>query len=477
MQIELGYIHLIGILALYAAAAASAVHAIMDTRTSQGAVAWAIGLMAFPILILPIYLFFGRRKFVGYIDRRRSAVAELHHKESLGPLPRPDTGHLAEYQLGFVQALEELAGMPFTKGNGVRLLIDGPDTFQAIFDAIDGADRFVLIQFYTIRDDGLGQRLAGVAKRAAARGVKVYLLYDEIGSSKTARGFFEDLRLAGVAVSKFNTGKRMFANWQVNFRNHRKIVVVDCKRAFVGGHNVGDEYLGLDSHFGHWRDTHVEVSGPIVAACQISFYEDWYWATGEQLEVEWAFETAADDDVTALVMRSGPADRFETCGLTFCQLVDAATERIWLVSPYFVPDAAIGSALHLAALRGVDVRIIIPDKVDHLVVWLAAFTYLEDAARAGIKIYRYTGGFLHQKVILVDDELAAVGTANLDNRSFRLNFEITVLFADQDFASEVARMLEEDLKHCRRYHDRELAERGWLFRFASRAARLVAPIL
>ncbi len=477
MQIELGYIHLIGLIGLYAAAAASAVHAIMDTRTSQGAVAWAIGLVAFPILILPLYLFFGRRKFVGYVDRRRSAVEELHRQECLGPMPRPETAHLPEYELGFVQVLEELALMPFTKGNSVRLLIDGTETFNAIFEAIGKAQSFVLVQFYTIRDDGLGQRLADAMTQAAERGVKIYLLYDEIGSNKTSRRYFDALRGAGIAASKFNTGKRRFANWQVNFRNHRKIVVVDGKRAFVGGHNVGDEYLGLDRHFGHWRDTHVEVVGPVVAACQISFYEDWYWATGRQLEVDWSFESAGEDDMTALVLPTGPADRFETCSLTFCQLVNAATERVWLVSPYFVPDAAIGTALQLAALRGVDVRIIIPDKIDHLVVWLAAFSYLKEAGKAGIKFYRYTGGFLHQKVILVDDALAAVGTANLDNRSFRLNFEITVLFADQDFAADIAAMLEEDLKHCRRYHDSELEARGWWFRFATRAARLVAPIL
>ncbi|MEQ8655195.1 MAG: cardiolipin synthase [Kiloniellales bacterium] len=477
MQIDLTYLHFIGIVLLYAASAACVVHAIMDTRTSQGAVAWVIGLISFPILALPLYLIFGRRKFIGYVQARRLKTDQLHKLEALGHVLCPHSDHRPDAGLGTIEALESLAMMPFTRGNGVTLLVDGQATFDAIFAEIDRAESYVLVQFYIFRDDGLGQRFRDHLLAARKRGVDVYLLYDEIGSSKTSKNFFQSMRDQGISVASFNSDRSRPYRRQINFRNHRKIVVVDSRVAFVGGHNVGDEYLGLDPKFGRWRDTHVALRGPIVEACQVSFYEDWYWSQGKRLELDWTFDSGAGEDRTALVLPSGPADIMESGSLFFLQLIGAAQERLWIISPYFVPDQAIVSALQLAALRGVDVRIIIPDKADHLVVWLAAFSYLKEAEEAGIKIYRYTGGFLHQKVILVDDRLAGVGTANLDNRSLRLNFEITVLFADRAFAGEVDAMLREDLANSRLYHDQELIDRSWPFRFAVRAARLAAPIL
>jgi len=476
MQLELDYLHFLVLGALYAGSAACAIHAVMDTRTAQGAVAWAIGLISFPFLFLPLYLVFGRRKFVGYVQHRREAVARLHRMEALGDLKRPDAAGLPDWEVGTMRTLESLSAMPFTTGNEARLLIDGEATFAAIFQAIAEARLYVLVQFYIVRDDGLGERLKSALVEAAARGVKAHLLYDEIGSNKTARRYFEDLRQAGVAVSSFNSTARRWNRWQVNFRNHRKIVVADGHRAFIGGHNVGDEYLGLDPTFGHWRDTHVALQGPVVLACQMSFYEDWFWATGQRLSLSWSVDRV-EQGLTALVLPSGPADEVETCQLLFTQLINAANRRIWLVSPYYVPDQAIVTALQLAVMRGVEVRILVPEKPDHLVIWLAAFPYLHEAVRSGIQVYRYTGGFLHQKVVLVDDQIAAVGTANLDNRSLRLNFEITLLAAGRDFAEKVETMLRADFARSRRFGEQELPERGWLFRFAARTARLAAPVL
>ncbi|GAB5469542.1 MAG: cardiolipin synthase [Rhodospirillales bacterium] len=477
MQLDLTYLHFLGLALLYMAAAGCVVHAIMDTRTAQGAAAWTIGLVSFPFLALPLYLLFGRRKFSGYVTARRLSTKQLRRLETLGALPNAKEGLKSDVALGTVQVLESLATLPFTRGNGARLLRDGEATFDAILGALDDAKAYALVQFYIIRDDALGQRLARTLVAAVQRGVAVHLLYDEIGSNRTSKAYFDALAEAGVAVSSFNDSKRRFQPWQINFRNHRKIVVVDGIKAYVGGHNVGEEYLGHDPHIGPWRDTHVEVTGPIVAACQAAFYEDWYWAQDERLPLAWYYEPDKDQDRTALVLASGPADRFETCALFFTQIINAAEQRLWLVSPYFVPDQAILTALQLAALRGVDVRIMIPDKADHRLVWLAAFSYFKEAEASGIKFYRYTKGFLHQKVFLVDESLAAVGTANLDNRSLRLNFEITLLFDDRAFAGEVEAMLDEDFKHCRLYQNKEAAERSWFFRFGSRAARLAAPLL
>ena len=202
-------------------------------------------------------------------------------------------------------------------------------------------------------------------------------------------------------MEAFNTRQGGANRFQLNFRNHRKIVVVDGKVAFVGGHNVGDEYID-GGKFPVWRDTHVQLSGPVV---QVPFAEDWYWATQELLaDLDWEPVPATDADIAALCLPSGPADSFETCNLLFLTAINSARERLWMGSPYFVPDEAVMKALQMAALRGVDVRILIPNDPDHIDVYLSAFSCLEDADRAGVKIYRYQPGFMHQKVALVDQE-------------------------------------------------------------------------
>ena len=228
---------------------------------------------------------------------------------------------------------------------------------------------------------------------------------------------------------------------------------------------------------GPWRDTHLQIEGPIVQAVQSSFEKDWYWAQGRHLDLNWNIRAAAERDQTALILPTGPADPTESCSLFFVQAINAAVERIWIVSPYFVPDLDVMAALHLATLRGVDVRIMVPEKADNRVVWLAAFAFFEDAASQGVRFFRYQEGFLHQKVILVDAEAAAVGTANLDNRSFRLNFEITAVVIDRTFAKEVEAMLLDDFERCREYHNSEYEASPVWFKLAVRLARLASPIL
>jgi cardiolipin synthase len=284
------------------------------------------------------------------------------------------------------------------------------------------------------------------------------------------------LEKAGVHVEAVRT-----AHWgrrfQINFRNHRKVVVVDGRAAFVGGHNVGDEYVGLHPQLSPWRDTHVEIRGPAVLATQLAFVEDWYWATHAVPDLIWAPQSVCASDQRVLILPTGPADRLDTCALFFVQAINLSRERVWITSPYFVPDESVISALQLAALRGVDVRIMLPSRPDHKLVHLASLSYVDESVRNGVKLYRYQKGFLHQKALLVDDELAAVGTANLDNRSFRLNFEFTVLVADRNFAAEVADMLEEDFRNCRPIAEDEYASRALPVRIAARIARLLAPVL
>jgi cardiolipin synthase A/B len=266
--------------------------------------------------------------------------------------------------------------------------------------------------------------------------------------------------------------------FQLNFRNHRKILVVDGKRGFLGGLNVGDEYLGEHSKLTPWRDTHMEWRGPVVKCLQVPFAEDWRWATGELLDqLDW--EIRPDDvagEVEALCLATGPADPFETCAMGFLTLINGARERIWIATPYFVPDNTIVTALQLAAMRGVEVRVILPDLSDSYLIHLSSFSYLKELEDAGVRFYRYEKGFLHQKVMLIDETLSAIGSANLDNRSFRLNFEVIGIVSDTAFNAEVSRMLEADFANSRPTGANALAGRSFSFRLGVRLARMLAPI-
>ena len=456
----------------------SSIHSIMSTRTSQGAIAWAVTLNTFPYLAVPAYWVFGRSKFEGYVVARRNTdvISERIERDVVESVAqfRVAEGEGAEA----ARAAEELAGMPVLHGNQVSLLIDGDATFESILRGIDEAEEYVLVQFYIVRDDGLGRALKDHLIAKAKEGLRVYFLYDEIGSYSLPRRYKQDLRDAGVEIREFNTRKGSRNRFQLNFRNHRKIVVTDGRVAWIGGHNVGDEYLGKDPKFGHWRDTHVRIEGPAVLKAQISFAEDWYWATDTLPELHWVAQAAGDGgDKRVLIIPTGPADELESANLMFVHAINSAQKRIWIASPYFVPEHAVIAALQLAGLRGVDVRILIPDEPDHLLVYLAAYSYFDDAGMTGVKFYRYEEGFLHEKAMLVDDEVAAVGTANFDNRSFRLNFEITAVVADPDFAADVERMFEEDFKRSRLMQEGEYDAKPWYFRLGVKTARLTAPIL
>ncbi len=226
-----------------------------------------------------------------------------------------------------------------------------------------------------------------------------------------------------------------------------------------------------------WRDTHCHIAGPAVIGLQLAWLEDWNWASNEFPDLNWQPALPPSGDHEVLILPTGPADTYETCTLFFLNCINNARTRIWIASPYFVPDFQIMNALQLAALRGVDVRIIIPEKSDSWLIKVAAYSYLVQACQAGVGIYRYQPGFMHQKVILVDNRYAAVGTANLDNRSMRLNFEITAITTSSEFVSEVTTMLEEDLKNSRRMTERDYQDRSIAFRLGCRAVRLLAPLL
>ena len=454
-----------------------AVHAVLYVRTSQGAIAWAISLVTFPYLAMPLYWIFGRPRFRGYVASRRAGHSDLDHlAREVHEAIRP---HSIPVLPGFERIYKPAAGLtslPFTGGNDVELLINGRDTFRAMLGEIRQAERYILVQFFIVRADRIGNAFKEALMERARAGVRVRFLYDEVGSRKLARRFVEDLREAGAEVEPFRSTKGPGNRFQLNFRNHRKILIVDGRKAFAGGLNLGDEYLGEHHALGPWRDTHVQIEGPAVQCMQLVFVEDWHWATGTLIELDWSTATAEKDDEAALILPTGPSDELDTYQLFFVSAIQASHARFWAASAYFVPDPAVVTALQLAALRGVDVRILLPDRPDHFLVYLSGFSYYRAMLSAGVKLYRYQEGFMHQKVLLLDDVMAVVGTANLDNRSFHLNFEVSVAVPDPGFTREVEEMLTRDFEASRRVKMEDYESRPLWFKAAVRVARLTAPV-
>ena len=464
------------IVVFHALGALSSIHAIMHTRTEQGAIAWAVSLNTFPYAAVPAYWVLGRSRFEGYVSARRENMEEVvglttEAVAAVAPFRVPDA------EVGpAVQAAQHLAGIPFLLGNAVELLVNGDAVFKSILQGIDAAREYVLVEYYIVHDDGIGRELKAHLIERAKAGVRVRFLYDEVGSHDLPRAYVDELRAAGIEAHEFHTRKGPRNRFQLDFRNHRKIVVVDGKLAWVGGLNVGDEYLSRDPKIGPWRDTHVRIEGPAALGAQLAFAEDWHWAAGGRLDLRWAPVPSSTGNAPVLILPSGPADTLETANLMYIHAINSARERIWIASPYFVPDKPVTDALQLAGLRGVDVRILIPDKPDNALVGLAAYSYVDDASRTGGKFYRYGPGFLHEKVMLIDHSTATVGTANFDNRSFRLNFEITAVVSDPAFAAEVERMFEADFARSRVMDPGEYDRKPWWFRFGVRLARLTGPI-
>jgi cardiolipin synthase len=462
-------IHLLGLL--------SAVHAIMGDRSSQGAIAWGLALVCFPYVALPAYWTLGRSKFRGYVRAHRSQHAHIQNvidrvAESLeSHRPPPEVITPAAH------AAEELAQTWFVTGNHADLLIDGEATFQSIIDGIERAQHYILFQFFIVHDDQLGGRIRDALIARARDGLQVYFLYDEVGSHDLPSSYTGQLTEAGVHLSAFNTRQGRGNALQINFRNHRKVVVIDGREAWIGGHNVGDEYMGLSKKFGNWRDTHMRIEGPAALEAQLSFAEDWHWATSHTLEeLSWTAHRAENGTANILIIPTGPADAIDSASLMIVHAIHSAKERIWIASPYFVPDDSVVSALQLAGLRGLDVRILIPDKPDHLLIYLAAFAYFERAGHTGVRFFRYTDGFMHQKCVLVDDAISLIGTVNMDNRSFRLNFEITAATADPAFTQQVEQMFLDDFARAREMSPRELHAKPWWFKIGIRLASLTSPI-
>lgn len=442
--------------------------ALLTSRTPQGSVGWILLILLLPLLGTALYLVFGHADYKSFererhrsdqtlFDRALASEEDVQAQSRLFPFAR-------------------IARLPVVPGNDMRLLIDGEATFDRLEQAMSGAKSRLMVQFYTIEDDAVGQRLRDLLIARAQAGVEVLLLHDELPLIGLPRRYKRALIEAGVKLAKPRGPKRLLGPFQFNYRNHRKLVVVDDALAFTGGLNVSRTYLGRNPSIGPWRDTFVEVSGPVVKQLALHFVSDWRWATGEDLSDRIAAEVAPRGDLNAVALAPSPAEDLAAGNLYFIALAHAAKRRLWIATPYFVPESDVMAALRFAALRGVDVKILVPEKADHYLTYFAAMTYFDDLRLAGGEVWSYAAAFMHQKVALVDDDLASVGSINLDIRSGLLNFEITVLLEGQGAAGPVREMLEADFARATRI-DFDLEDRPVLTRVAARVTRLFAPVL
>ena len=448
-----------------------ALDAVMRSRSSQGAIAWLFSLLAMPVIAIPLYLIFGRTRFHGYAEaiREKDSLLEDQKASWLASMKQGEVALPPEH-VHVEGVVKQLSGLGFTGGNEVKLLVNGAATYDAMCEAIEEAASYVFVQFYIVKDGSVGQRFKDLLIRKAGQGVRVLFLYDEIGSLKLPLAYLDDLKAASIQVSGFKTTQGRQNRFQINFRNHRKLLIVDGKIGFVGGHNLADEYLDF-------RDTHLRIIGPAVQQIQLAFLKDWFWATREIPEFSRTVLQSDVQNYAAAILKTGPADTFFDCSLLFSTIVHNANNRLWITSPYFVPDDIMVRALQAASIRGVDVRIMVPGKADHYFVELASLTYYDDMKKFGVSIYRYQEKFLHQKVFIADDWLAGIGTVNLDNRSLYLNFEATALIADTGFVEEVSQVLETDFEHSVLVEPDYFDKLGLPKKIAARIARLASPLL
>jgi cardiolipin synthase len=452
----------LGLLALVAS-----YRALLTSRTPQGSTAWILLILLLPLVGTLLYLVFGHANYKRFERERRKSDEDVFDMASDDQI---------EHAPCRLDAFAKIARLPVTEGNAMSLLIDGQATYDAVLEAIRSAESTLFVQFYTIKDDDIGEALRDALIERATAGVSVWLLHDELPFFGLPGHFKKRLEEAGVRLARPKGPQRLLGPFQFNYRNHRKLVVVDNKVAFTGGLNVSKTYVGRNPSIGAWRDTFARFEGPIVAQLALHFSSDWMWATSEDLSHVASETPPPAGDLKAVALAPSPAEEIAAGNLYFIALAHAAQTRLWISTPYFVPDRDVLTALRFAALRGVDVRILVPGRADHYITYFAGLAYFDDLRSAGGEVWMYDPAFVHQKVALVDDDLASVGSINLDIRSGLLNFEITVLTEGKSAASEVEKMLVTDFDNATRI-DTDLDDRSIFTGIVARVARLFAPVL
>jgi cardiolipin synthase len=457
----------------------------LERKNPTSALAWLVVLVFLPLAGFILYLIFGQNyhrermfRIKERDDRYLSRViasqqAELRSEELKipgddGDRFRPLAMMLLHYKQSFL-----------TMDNRVEIFTTGEEKFAALFRAVGEARDHIHMEYYILRNDSLGRELVDLLTTKAQEGLEVRLLLDGLGSGRLPRHFFDRYLAEGGKLAYFFPSIAPLINPRMNYRNHRKITVIDGNIGFVGGFNVGVEYLGKDPELGAWRDTHIMITGSAANALQLRFILDWNYASKEYLGSEPRYFPGPGNGKGALlqIVSGGPDARWSQVEDAYLKIIYSARERIFIESPYFVPDDSILDALRIAALSGVDVRVMIPRKRDHPFVHWASYSFLGDLLDSGVKAYIYEGGFIHAKSIVVDGLVSSVGSANWDIRSFRLNFETNAFIYDREISGRLETIFLRDMEHCTLVTPAIYASRGVRVKVKESVSRLFSPLL
>ncbi|MBO8434488.1 MAG: cardiolipin synthase [Tyzzerella sp.] len=460
-----------------------------ERRKPASTWAWLLVLFFIPIFGFLIYLIFGRDskreklfsdkdkfdtevyfdyllKSDRYMDKVKWQQKAMENKLDV----------LNQRYLDSLLYLNINTGNWYTSNNEIERFTDGTAKFEALIKDIRRAKKFIHMEYYIIRNDGLGKRIVSELSKKAKEGVEVRLLYDGMGCSRLPKDFFSELTENGGRAVPFLP--RLMV--RINYRNHRKICVIDGKVGYIGGFNIGDEYLGIVKRYGRWRDTHIRVCGDAVDQLQIRFIMDWNFIA-EDFKVELDkkyFPPKKDfDGVKMQIVSSGPDTEWKNIRNAYLKMINDAKDHVYISTPYFVPDDSILNALKVSALSGVDVRIIFPGNPDHPFVYWASMSYLGELLYAGVKCYQYQNGFTHTKYISIDGNVSSVGTANMDIRSFAVNFETNAFIFDEGVTKLLEKDFDNDLKSCFEITTAWYEKRKLMFRFKEAISRLISPIL
>ena len=447
-----------------------------ENRNPVKSLAWITVLLLFPVGGLVLYLFFGRSiKNTHMISRRNKRKLRQGESTVTTVIPENYTPEMRQLtELG-----RSLCGATFYPDNRVEVYSYGRDKFEALFNDIRAAEEYIHLQYYIIEDDHIGRALRDALIERAKAGVRVRVIYDDFGCWGVSRKFFRSMREAAIDIHPFF--KVVFPPFatRINWRNHRKLAVIDGEVAYVGGMNVADRYIDGGSKFGCWRDTHMRITGPAVAAVQYSFAVDWSFMGQSLLQepVDMSLPKGPGEAAGLQIMRCGPTSEWSNVSLYMLKAIGNAKKRVYIQTPYFLPTDAMLSALQAAALSRVDVRVMIPLKSDSSTLTLASYSYIMECLRAGIKIYLFEAGMLHSKTMMIDDRLSAIGSANIDFRSFEHNFEETMFIFSSEVNTTLRAQFMADLQQSTRVRASVWRRRPIIQKAKESIVRLLSPVL
>lgn len=454
----------------------------LENRHPAQTITWLVVLGSFPVVGFIFYLLFGRNYRKEKMFRKKYFLdkqAFLTVEGEEDPRSEEKLSLMREHQAKLFNLAQKLGNSPISFDTATKVLTNGQETFEQIINELKKAKHHIHLEYYIVRHDQIGQEIKRILIEKAQEGVKIRFLYDAVGSWQLSKKYIHELKNAGIETVTFGPVKLPVLNNKFNFRNHRKIIVIDGTVGFVGGLNIGDEYLGRVKEIGFWRDTHLMLRGEAVRSLQLIFLQDWYYMTNHSFLTAEYLSPQFDDENHGGVqlIAGGPDNEWSAIKNIFFSMIASAENSVWIASPYFIPDEDIFSALKVAALSGIDVRLLVPNRPDKRIVFHASRSYFPELLEAGVKVYEYTRGFMHSKIIIVDDELASIGTSNMDMRSFHLNFEVNAFLYRTRSTQKLVDEYIDDLQYANQLDLESFGKRHIGLRLLESTSRLLSPLL